>query len=284
MIAESAYYTHSGKFNPIGLLLGLGAGAVAAVAVPYVYSYVILYLPFAGYISFALAALCGGGVGWVLGHAFRIGNVRNKPLTLLAGVALGTFALYYSWAVWVYAFAKDGGAEVTIAGLVSQPQVLWAIVQEINALGAWTMAGAWTPTGGILWALWGIEALLIFSVAALYPLSCIEEPFCESCKQWFDASEDVVRLPPGNPVWLQQQLEMKHFNSLAKLGKVKLDAPGWFRLDLHSCTSCLQAHTLSVKTVRVNPANQEGNGLDVADYLDHILLTSEQANYIRTLR
>jgi hypothetical protein len=43
----------------------------------------------------------------------------------------------------------------------------------------WEIGGA-TPTGGALYAIWGIEALIILVPAILIALSA-DTPFCEPC-------------------------------------------------------------------------------------------------------
>jgi hypothetical protein len=69
------------------------------------------------------------------------------------------------------------------------PSALWTFISAINAIGPWSIFG-WTPSGFSLWAIWGIEALMMIGIAVLGARGMTDIPYCEQTGQW--ASENVL--------------------------------------------------------------------------------------------
>src|SRR5437870_4955336 len=94
------YYKHSGKFSPLGVVLGLLAGTVVSVPLAFAYNYGIFSIPEA-----RLRVLCtlayGALVGAASGVAMCWGKVRSKAVAGLISFGASLFALYLSWAVWI---------------------------------------------------------------------------------------------------------------------------------------------------------------------------------------
>jgi hypothetical protein len=60
---------------------------------------------------------------------------------------------------------------------------IWGFVNVINAFGPWSIF-SWTPSGFGLWAIWGIEALLIVGIGTGFAHTITDAPFCEDTGQW----------------------------------------------------------------------------------------------------
>lgn len=251
------YYKHSGKAPLVSLLLGLVVGTLTASLVGGIYSYVILYLPIAGFITFILSAGYGALCGFVTAYVMKRGRVRNYGLSLgvvLLGQLLG---FYVAWAVWVYALISKAEPEAGFSLLaVMNPLLLWKAITVINASGAWTMSGS-TPTGLVLWGLWAFEAVLVFGGAWVVAASVFSgEVFCERCDRWCDHEPCVLVLPPADHSEVKRAFEERRFESLT-LGTATSDQ--FIAVSVRSCGACgeLQTLTLTQLTTTINKEGKE---------------------------
>ena len=182
------YYKHSGHFSVPSAVIVLVASVAAGFLLACAYSYLILYIPIAGYITFLFSAGFGGILGVVIGAALTWQKVRNVWVAVGVTAAAALSAFYACWAVWIYAFLRRAEVDVNLLPIFLQPDVLWGVIQKVNSVGAWTLR-SWEPTGTTLWIIWSIEALIIFGVTFLVALSAfLETPFCESCNSWCKAN------------------------------------------------------------------------------------------------
>ncbi len=277
------YYKHSGKYPAGGALVGLILGLVAGVVLAAAYAYLELYIPLAGVITFILTAGFGGLMGGAVGFLMKKQKVRSTSVTLLATLLISLVAFYVSWGVWLYAALRRADVEADVFGVLLQPDAMWLLIQEINEAGAWTVS-SWTPTGAMLWGFWGLEALIIFALALLLAKSVIEgDPFCEHCETWCEETKDVIRAPLAEPNELQQRLELRDFSYLEKLGGAKSDAAAWMALNIHSCPTCRNTHTLSMKSVTVTLDKKGKESREEKEVMDKLVLSSSEAENLRAL-
>jgi hypothetical protein len=275
------YYRHSGAFSASGLILGtLGAFfGVAIVAV--LYAVVIYYIPFAGTITFLIAAGFGALAGFVAGICLQWGKLRNDAIAFLVSGLLAIEALYLSWAVWVSLLLRGAELELNLWTLLQNPRVLWSLVSEINQVGAWSMRG-FTPTGGFLWLLWGLEALLVLGLATLVSAGTMTLPFCERCERWSTVDEDVARFNDPVSDSLKQDVEAGGVDFLRSLGKPSVKDTTWLRADLHRCSSCESLHALSLSRVQVTERKGERRE-NATNVLQHFLVSKSAAATLREL-
>ena len=172
-MSPSTHYAHSGKAPLIGLLLTLVGGSTAGVVLGAVYGFLIFWSPFV-YINAFITLGFGFGLAVSVGTLAKIGKIRNAKLLTIIALVVAVAAYYVHWAVWV--------GRMTDASVMAPDQV-WAFISVINALGPWSIFG-WTPTGFALWAIWGIEALVIVGLGTISAHGVIDIPFCEKTGQW----------------------------------------------------------------------------------------------------
>jgi hypothetical protein len=242
------YYRHSGRFSPSAVALALAAGLLAAVPMAFVYSYGIVYIPIVGMVSFLLTAGFAAIVGFATGWVLRKGKVRNHGATLAAALPVALFALWAAWVTWVYATLHRADAEVGLLDLVVQPTGLWNVITIINEKGAWSLKGL-TPTGGLLWGLWALEAGLIVGMVVWVARECVNLPFCEPCDRWCDKPQVVATLGPTSKDALAPRLEKGDYAVLGELPAAT--ALAYTRLDLHQCAQCQATTTLTATSVTV---------------------------------
>lgn len=276
------YYEHSGRFSLGGALLGLIVGVIVAAPLALIYAYLTLYNPFI-YINFLASIGFGILIGGVAGGVASWRKTRNEVVTVLVGLLAGLAAYYLAWADWIFALFRRGGETLpwwAWLGLL-YPPLLWEQIAKVNEVGAWRLR-SWTPTGIALWVFWGMEAATVLgcSVAAAHAVQ--DEPFCEGCNVWTNATEDVVRVAAADPEEMKQRMEAKDIGYLEKLGAVAPDAAGWFRLDLHTCPNCTQTNTLTVKSVTVK-VEKDKRSEETKDLLDKLLLGAHEVDALRRL-
>jgi hypothetical protein len=277
------YYKHSGDYTASGVLLSLLGGAAATAVLAFVYAYVILYCPFI-YINFFATLFYGGAVGLLGAMLLKRQKTRNTSVAVAVGVVLGLFALYAQWVVWMFGFL--GRAEVeerSLLGLALTPSVLWELILKVNSVGAWEFKGS-TPTGGFLWAIWGLEALLIGGAAVVVALSTMDgEPYCESCGSWCTAEDNIVQVQACDPADLKLRMESKDLGFLERLGARSADASNWMQIGLHKCGQCGMTNTLKVDAVQVTVDKKKKESKTTKTVLEKLLITPAERETIRDI-
>ena len=169
----ATHYEHSGKAPLGGILLTLIGGTVAGIVLGAIYGFLIYWSPFV-YINAFITLGFGFGLAVSVGGLGKVGKIRNAGVLTVVALIVAAVAYYVHWSVWV--------GRMTEAQVVD-PGTLWAFVSTVNALGPWSIFG-WTPTGFALWAIWGIEAIVIVGLGTVSAHGMIDIPFCEDTGQW----------------------------------------------------------------------------------------------------
>jgi hypothetical protein len=242
------YYRHSGKFPPAAVLKGLAAGLAASVPLAFVYAYAIVYIPIIGVVSFILTAGFAAIVGLATGALLHAGKVRNQPVAYATALPVGLFALWASWVVWVYALLHRADSDVGLFEIAFSPVGLWKVINLINEKGAWNLKG-FTPTGGFLWFLWGLEALLIVGIIVFVAGMMVDNPFCEACDRWCEEHKSIAVRGPTTKEHLTEPLEQGNYAILNQLPAP--DAASYTRFDMHQCGQCQATTTLTATGVTV---------------------------------
>jgi len=189
----ATHYQHSGKAPLGGILLTLLGGGIAGVVLGAVYGLLIYYIPFV-YINAIITFVFGAALAMSVGTCAKLGKIRNAGVVTVLALLVGAAAYYVHWFIWV---ERMSGAQLI------DPGQIWSFVATMNALGPWSIFG-WTPTGFALWAIWGIEALVIVGMGSLGAHGVIDIPFCESTRQW---TKEIVVPKHFKPIGDAQSLE-----------------------------------------------------------------------------
>jgi hypothetical protein len=277
------YYQHSGNYSASGVLGSLLGGAAATVVLAFVYAYVILYCPFI-YINFFASLFFGGVVGFVGTTLLKRQKVRNNQVAAAAGLVLGLIAVYAQWIVWMFGFLGRADVEGrSLLALALDPSFLWSLILEVNNQGAWNIKGS-TPTGGVLWAVWGIEALLIGGAAFFVAKSMMEsEPYCESCGSWCEEEGDIAQLQPCDSAEMKHRMESKDLGFLERLGARADDARNWMQVGLHKCKQCGMTNTLKIDEVTVTVDKKNKESKSTKTVLENLLVSSTECETIQQI-
>lgn len=242
---DELYYKESGRVGIPGIIMMPLAGILSSLLLGVVYGYAIYYIPFI-YLNFFITAFYGGIVGVLVGKAGYLGKVRNTKVILIMGVLFGVVAEYIGWTFWIHALSEQ---EL----LIFDPGEMFLIISELADGGIWSIFG-WTPTGGALYAIWVIEALIIIicaTLAALYGRG--DQPFCEACEKWSDSKILTNKLEPiNNPDGFKQAMEKGNFEELTNLKNVGLEDLRRSKVELFTCSNCRDLHHMSVYQITVS--------------------------------
>lgn len=246
------YYQHSGRFTLGGVVLGLAVGTAGAFVSAYAYSFGLIHIPEAHLAAFATMAF-GALVGVAAGYGLIWGHVRNKAAACAVGAVSATLGLYVSWAMWIEAVLdREGGKEIAWMNLAQHPNGLWSMVKLVNRYGTWTFDNSKTPTTGWqLWIVWVIEAALVIAIGTAVTIFVQRlHPYCETCGQWCRRAARLFLAPVADVPQLKAQVEAKNLQFLEGLG-LGSKTGDHVQVELESCNTCGQFHTLSVGQVIV---------------------------------
>ena len=219
---ESVYYKQSGKvpatFIPVFLVLM----AIAIPVLSTIYIYLIYYIPLI-YFNFLVTAGCGIALGFVAGHAAKIGKARNAFVVALCTLAAMVFMKYVQWAVYIplvfvdrYGLLNIPFAERFIDSwyLIRHPAVLLDDARFINYVGVWGIGANPTApvTGTMLLVVWVGEFIVMTVAALIVAVDKIKVPFSEESNAWYTESSESVELDiPEDFEALQGEMERGNF-------------------------------------------------------------------------
>ncbi|MDU0369473.1 hypothetical protein ACFPAF_03635 [Hymenobacter endophyticus] len=225
------YYQPSGRFTVSGVLGLLGAGAVVAVPLALLYVYAVWYIPFI-YVNFAVTLGFGFGLGWALKKMVRAGKLRNPKLVGWLSVAIGVWAWYVQWCVYIALLAGAGETESlgsrasfthttfqedVFLGSLLNPAAVFSVLPGLAEEGTWSIFKV-TVSGVFLYLIWLAEFLIIVFLAWTLPHSEAGVPFSELAGEW----AEKTTLPQ----------RAVHFTDAAAT-KVALEAADWGHLQPH---------------------------------------------------
>jgi hypothetical protein len=252
---DTPVYAHSGKVG-LGPVLVPAIGLPAALLFALVYAYVDAYSPIAGWVSILFVVGFAVALGFTLSFIGSLAKVRSAGFMMSAGLLIGLFALYASWAAFEVAILNKG--ENAIEGapgyleLLAEPGTVWRIASLINETGWYTIKSA-TPSGAVLWIFWAIEAAIVVGGAALISTAGIaDEVFCEPCNRW---CADSAKKPSLGIPQEEAALEaLKHGDAatIAELEKLPRSASGepvHLLVELKRCDGCSNTATFQLKVV-----------------------------------
>ena len=245
---DRSYYSPSGRVSPKVLLLAPLAFPLAALAAT-LYSYITLYLPIIGYVTVLLTAGLGFLIGSLSTLVLHRSKARSRLFATVLSLGLGLFTTWAMWVTWGYALVHRAGSDVALWALLWPPN-LWDLVSAVNEHGSWSLKGL-TPTGGVLWGLWTIEAGILIVLPLLMGLTVADQPFCEHCDRWCEHTPALFLTPEVKKEEAAEHLQRRDFAWLQGLGLVERPPPPRFtRWDLYEC-GCRATNAVSAIGIEV---------------------------------
>jgi hypothetical protein len=224
----------------------------AIVVLSVVYSYISVYSPIIGVITFLVMLFFAYAVGTTISWAGFKAKCRNPMFLRLAGLAGGLAALFLSWVAFIFALlnrvAESADEKVSFLALLLNPLGLWEIILAINESGYYSISST-TPTGIVLWAIWGIEALAIVGITLVTATKSVEDNlFCEPCDQWC-AVEGAVLTDEFEEVHTPERM---HFETLLNADPVTNTDLPFVLTQVLACQRCGDTGGLKFGIVKTN--------------------------------
>ncbi len=254
MESQARYYEHSGVVPVVGLALMAAGAGIAAHVLGWIYGLAIYWVPFI-YLNVVFTLVLAAGVGTTVGFLAKAGKIRSGGLCALVALAAGVIAQNAQWQAWL-------GQYLEPAELLELGGPLGAI-PAIAEYGAWSVFG-WTPAGWSLWAIWGVEGVIIVGgIAAIGWAAVAETPFCERCERWVDSPMTIAPFDYVHDAdRLKASVDAGDLSAIRAMEKVRAGATMYAALDLYECQQC---HTFRLLTVKNVERKQDGDGKEELD-------------------
>lgn len=264
---KGIYYKHSGKVNPLGIVLVPLIGILGAAILSIVYAYATVYIPFV-YLNFFITLGYGFAIGHLVVKAAEAGKIRNLKLVLFFGIIIAIFAEYFNWVSWIFAYTKT-------KVFVASPIDIIRIMGILGHLGAWSIKSV-VVKGGFLYFVWFVEAVIIMGLIIAHSYTTIKSmPFCERCNIWIKSKIRISRLQPITDVaGFKNELERKDYSRLLNLERMSSSDNAYTVIELLICPSCREQHLLNVEKVRIT-TNSKGKKIESHTTIIENLIISE---------
>ena len=279
--STAKFYRHSGRAPLMGLILVGLAGLVAVPILGLIYGVLIRFIPFV-YINGLIVLGYVFAISFILSKAAKIGKVRNPILMGLAALFFGVLADYVGWVSWLAAVFRDPLFLVEFFFPFDILYYISLVAQE----GAWTISGT-TPTGGILYTLWLLEAIAVIGGTTYIVVTgeLAETPFCEESDAWAEKRSQIgVFKPIANPVQFKHAIAQGDFSAFFR--ELKLAQQGdmqFTSLEVNECEHCRQFATLDVRNVALKVDKKGNVETKIKPIISKLIVTPHQLTDLRKL-
>ncbi len=242
-----SFYRHSGKFGIHGPVLAVLAAVVVGYPLGILYAYLVKWIPFV-YLNLFITIGYGFAFGLMTAPLLKFAKVRNGPVALLTGLAVGFCASYLSWNGYVHAMIDD-------APVLLVPGQLWRLMKFLYENGSWGIGfSSNSPVTGIpLAVVWLAEAGIIIGISTVVAYNAVAKiPFCERHECWLDEEKKIDKL---DAFVLPDQIAAFRAGNIAPLeqARPRVPASGSFaRLILRHSARCEEYCALSIENVSVS--------------------------------
>jgi hypothetical protein len=285
--ASSSFYSHSGRINPLVLILGFPLVLIASIILSFVYAYAVVYIPILGYLSFLLTFGFVFGVGYSTAFILRFFKTRNTLFAAVFGLFSGIFALYAAWVTFEYVLyykLETGGEDISIIKLALDPLWVWRIACNIAETG-WYSIKDITPKGAVLWTFWAIEALAIVGCAVYMAHSFIKDMvFCEACNVWAESHVNKLEFEYLSENELKEKLSQGDSSFLGDLIKLKRTDSEFYRIIYTVCLSCNKLFTLSLFRITKSWDNEGKETEKKVPILQNLIISQELFERLTSLK
>ena len=250
-----SYYKESGKISVGATLLSSAIGLSVVAFLAYGYAFVTEINPFI-YFNFIATAIYVIILYAVLNLIKTFGKIRSFGVFLFLGVIFSLFGLIAVWVSYV-AFAFDENLEFALSNF---GRAIGILSDTSFSIGRALRSSSLEISGGILMALWAIEALILVGGPIFFvnAQGKNDNVFCEECNAWADNEKVFKKISP-DPLSKEQLEGMIHSNRLSELFELKdmMGEPAYYKVQLTSCEKCSSKYYLSVASI-VHTKNKKG--------------------------
>jgi len=276
-------YEPSGRFRPTAIVALIGA-IVAGVLVAWVYQALVRWIPLIILKAFAVVGF-GFAVGMLSMMTVSIGHVRNRMVGALLGVLVATGSLVGSYG-WAYMGAVNERVEESagytredVLAQYSFQQYVAERVEDGWNVGKVARSSSLPLNGGVVYVIWGIEALLMLGAGVLMAYGSSDAPYCEDCKQWTkETTKKVLGRTRDEVMSLLQSNQLGHLIALEP--PENADPKQWITLKAHACPNCSRTY-LSVSESKETTGKDGKAEVSSNSIAEHLELAQRQATELR---
>lgn len=273
------FYRHSGKAPLLGLILLGVTGCIGVPILGLLYGALMRLIPFV-YISVFIVVGYVFVVGAILNYVAMYAKIRNVIVLGLVAFFLGILADYFGWIGWLTMTAKD--PRFLLEFLL--PFDVLYIISILAKEGVWTISGI-TPTGGMLYFIWLLEAAIVIGGVTYVTVGDLAKiPFCEDSNQWANKRTQIGAFTPIPNI--TQFKEAVQQGNLTVFNTLKLSPPDdrhYITLVLYECDHCKNFFVLKVEDVTLVTNSKGRIEAKTKPILSNLILTPFQLASLRKL-
>ena len=208
---ENLYYRPSGKVPFLALIGSLVLGVLGAIVLAILYIALQWFIPII-YFNVFITLGFGAGIFFILDFCFKHWKLRNKGMAVLITLIIALLGFYAQWALFVSLMYNAEGtmggdtwvkSSFNLEGFKAfflHPFFIWEAIQDLNEVGTFSLKKN-PVSGGMLWAIWGIEMLIIVLTPIILAFRGITiYPFSEKDETWMNK-----RILPGRFKFVEDQ-------------------------------------------------------------------------------
>jgi hypothetical protein len=278
---NDTFYSHSGQFGPVGIVMMIVLGSGVGAVVGAVYGALIYWIPFV-YLNFLGTILVGFAAGGMVYLGAVVGKVRNPTLCAMAGITAGCVTLWGAWVGWIYVLSADGGTGL----ILLRPSHLWEAMVAIGQEGVWSIGRSSSEPvkGFMLYLVWIIEAGMIVVAAAITALALLsDKPFCERCSCWANNKTKLpkLRVPQGENAF--EGLGLGDISSILALQRGSREGMH-VQVELLGCRTCDQTYLASVSVVVKSTDKKGKSETNTTNLVRNLRLSAEDYQALREFK
>ncbi|MDP2340902.1 MAG: hypothetical protein Q8O67_08095 [Deltaproteobacteria bacterium] len=172
-------WKESGIFSPVIFVAPLVSFAVS-LPLAALYALINIHIPIFGVVTIIALAAFAFGTGFSGGLVMASGRSRNSRLSVLLGFVGSLASLYSLWAFFLFFLMRSNEQEPDLLAIFFNPGAGWEVMNVVAENGWFTVKSS-TPSGALLWILWGGEALIFIGVSLFSTAAAASVVWCEAC-------------------------------------------------------------------------------------------------------
>ena len=240
---DSRYYQPSGAVPIGGLFSAVTIAGTGALIGGFLYGVIGAYNPFI-YVTFLGAMFVSALVGnWLHGRLVA-GKIRSKAASVMVALLVAGTLIYGAWWGYICVQSEWDWLLVTPLGVLN-------FIELVANVGVWSIKG-FTPTGGVLYLVWLIEAGLMtwFVISGALEVS---PPFCEDCDEVTVEKISKHPIPVRIVDTLREELEAEQYEPLLEGVRGEPLASRFMTVTANMCPRCSESSYLLIQQVEVTP-------------------------------
>ena len=183
---ETKYYKAKNSFSPVSFIVILVATFILGSVLSWPYLWLEEKIPYI-YLNILIPIGTGIILGFAIGQVARILKMHS-PIFGILSIFIGYLGMtVIKWAMYVYNLVFIDSGISFLEGMkliLTSPAEFWMTIGDINSLGTWGLSESGNVTGALLWIIWIVEFILLFSCFAAMFYNQIDIPFLDKDNNW----------------------------------------------------------------------------------------------------